>query len=494
MRAGLWIISVLVLGLYITGPVFDPDLWWHIVVGRWILAKQQFPVVDHWNLFGAGKPWFAYSWSSEVLFATLDSTFGFRGLVFGQSFFGTLVAGTFAYTFSKIAKNYFIGLLFGAACTLTCIGHFALRPQTLTWCLLAAALFISHDTLEKGVTKGGLLKIFLLFALWANTHITTGLGLFAIGAWAYSGRDSIRDVALLLGVGFLGSLCTPYLGSEWLTFIAKSGHPISHSTIIEFGPANILQYSTAFLGLLVVLYLAFLWGRSVLVRPGEVLVIAVFTVGSLAVVKFLPYAAIVICASLCSVWARSGSLSFPLRESFERMWWLSERLIGKGLVFVATVLVVLHVERISRLGLHDNLNNLTPHGAVDYVVRNGLPLPLLNAFGEGGFILYKTSNENGEIVNPVTIDGRTNVNPPLVSDLHYLANNGLEGWQSYIDLVQPNTILWKNRSPFVSLLEASGEWCRVYRDGDKSVGYSVFVRMARLGGDCGGAAPPRQPM
>lgn len=42
-------------------PIEDPDLFWHIVIGRWILDHGAVPQVEHWNYFGLGQTFRAYS-------------------------------------------------------------------------------------------------------------------------------------------------------------------------------------------------------------------------------------------------------------------------------------------------------------------------------------------------------------------------------------------------------------------------------------------------
>ena len=45
----------------------DPDTYWHIVVGQWILAHG-FPHADPFSFTFAGKPWIAKEWLSQLLY------------------------------------------------------------------------------------------------------------------------------------------------------------------------------------------------------------------------------------------------------------------------------------------------------------------------------------------------------------------------------------------------------------------------------------------
>ena len=46
----------------------DPDTFWHIRFGQWVLDHAQFPTVDFFSYTAAGKPWIATEWLSEVFF------------------------------------------------------------------------------------------------------------------------------------------------------------------------------------------------------------------------------------------------------------------------------------------------------------------------------------------------------------------------------------------------------------------------------------------
>src|SRR6185369_4559302 len=47
----------------------DPDTYWHIAAGEWILDHRQIPLVDPFSYTFAGQPWTAHEWLSEVLLA-----------------------------------------------------------------------------------------------------------------------------------------------------------------------------------------------------------------------------------------------------------------------------------------------------------------------------------------------------------------------------------------------------------------------------------------
>ena len=111
--------------------------------GVGLSAHSAVPVVDHWNMFAAGKPWVAYSWSNELIIGLADRAFGIKGLLVLQAIIAVLLSISLAVGFSLLSRDWFFGLLLGAFTTLSCISHFSLRPQTLTWIYYVAALVLA---------------------------------------------------------------------------------------------------------------------------------------------------------------------------------------------------------------------------------------------------------------------------------------------------------------------------------------------------------------
>src|SRR5262245_60695430 len=79
--AGLACLSMLVLKAL--WPYIDPDLWWHLRVGQWIVEHGRLPQTDPFSQLGieTGKPWLAYSWLFELLVYGIYQTLGLAGIV-----------------------------------------------------------------------------------------------------------------------------------------------------------------------------------------------------------------------------------------------------------------------------------------------------------------------------------------------------------------------------------------------------------------------------
>jgi hypothetical protein len=491
MQALVWLFVLIATGVYICGPIVDPDLWWHLTVGRWIVAHREIPSVDLWNMFGVGQPWRAYSWSNEVLFALIDGRFGAHGLLVLKLVLGAAIGVSLGYAFRSIARDSFIGAVLGVFATAACFNHFTLRPQSFVWIYFGLVLMVVERIGAEGLSARRAAGLFILMALWANTQITTVLGVGAITLWLFHGRASLGLVGRTVGCALAGTLCTPYVGGEWLTFISKSGHPLKMQAIAEFAPATIMQHSTVFLVLVGALVLMLVQRRPAILEPGKLVLAGAFTLGALAVVKFIPFAVMVWCALAALAWQRSRtepSVLGNLGEALERLRRVVVQIPAEGLSFVliCTIIVNVHnlwAEPISRI--------IVPIDAVDFMQKHNVPHPILHDFGRGGYIMYRYAKPDGTLEHRVPIDGRTNVTPPEVIIQARVALRGLEGWEEYFDAVKPETILWKTESPLVNILRAGSEWCQVHRSGLPEQGYAVFVKRSYLESNPGELVSPQ---
>src|ERR1700677_4535474 len=74
---------VLLLGLLAMTArnAVDPDLWWHLRTGQWILDTGHVPHSDPFSFTRTGQVWVAHEWLSEVLFYELWKHGGAAALI-----------------------------------------------------------------------------------------------------------------------------------------------------------------------------------------------------------------------------------------------------------------------------------------------------------------------------------------------------------------------------------------------------------------------------
>lgn len=485
MRTLEWILFSFIVGLSITGALADPDLWWHVTIGRWIVGHGALPTVELWNRFGFGHPFTPYSWSFEILVGFLERLGGLKALLIAQMVLVVVTALVIAWCLSQAAKDYFFGMLIGAVVTSGFVAQYTLRPQSVIWLLFALLVLTCLQIRSEGLSSRRLIAVSAIMMVWANLHITTVIGVATIAVLLFDLREHRRWIIPIV-VALVATCCTPHLGYEWVVFFSKADHPVALRSIAEFGPGTVLDYPVGLLIGLIALLITVLFcaPRSV---PGPLLLVSgMFTLGGLAVVKFLPFALVSTGYAVCLAWynVQKGVRSEPIQnviDGFQRLRNGVAHCSGKGLLFFFLCIIVVKVHGL--LNRSPVMKASVPEEAVDFMIEHQLPKPFMNTFGDGGYVMYRLSNDIGELdpEERVNIDGRTNVNDPAIMELNQRALDGRLIWRRYLDRINPGSILWRNRSPLAAILLASGEWCRVFARGSHEVGYSVFIRTAMAG-------------
>ncbi|MDD2421230.1 MAG: hypothetical protein PHU78_03670, partial [Heliobacteriaceae bacterium] len=73
-------LALLVAALQARQPIWNPDIFWHLKAGEWILMNGYVPRVDPFSFTMAGQPWVAHEWLFEALLAGCYQAWGPTGL------------------------------------------------------------------------------------------------------------------------------------------------------------------------------------------------------------------------------------------------------------------------------------------------------------------------------------------------------------------------------------------------------------------------------
>ncbi len=82
----LLVLTAFLLGCY---EMADPDIWWHLRGGQWILEHGRVPQLDPFTFGSADKPWVDIHWSYEVVLALVYQAGGVGALVLLASVVGS---------------------------------------------------------------------------------------------------------------------------------------------------------------------------------------------------------------------------------------------------------------------------------------------------------------------------------------------------------------------------------------------------------------------
>ncbi len=194
-RPNLALAAILLFGLLgmTARSATDPDLWWHLRTGQWIVETGHVPHSDPFSFTRAGSAWVSHEWLSDLIFYELWKHGGPAALIVFSAVVTTL--GFMLLYLRCPGKRYWAA----AATALGAVAaapSFGVRPQMFTFTFGSLLLWlleradperaaIEHSAFEHGDARPELLFWILpLFLLWLNLHAGFALGpalLFAYG-------------------------------------------------------------------------------------------------------------------------------------------------------------------------------------------------------------------------------------------------------------------------------------------------------------------------
>jgi tetratricopeptide (TPR) repeat protein len=415
------VLVLLLIGLLAVRKVGSPDAGFHLATGAAILAGGGWPRMDTFTYTVREHRYVDTSWGYDVLVAAVEARFGLPGLVL-------LHAGLVVAAFAIVLRT--IGLAraspLGALLPFLLAGllseeRFEVRPEVLSYVLLAAVLYLLQRHAERGNSPLWLLAP--VFLIWANVHslFVVGWGalaLFNAGAvWRWRRID--RRLLAWSATGVLATFANPYgargVGMSLLLSTRLLPGHVFHEQIGEYeSPFRTLgSEQLGFYLLPLVCLFAFiamtvaaagpLWRQR---RTHCLLLAAMFVPLALAMVRNAALLAIACLPG--TAWGAPSAERWlhRLQPAWRRWLALGLRValvlftLGFGLRVVQDAYYV-GCGRLERFGWGWNSLRL-PVEAAAYAQRARLPDRMLNDFDFGGHFIWA-------LRRPVFIDGRLEV-------------------------------------------------------------------------------------
>jgi hypothetical protein len=444
----------------------DPDTYWHLATGRWILEYGTVPQNDPFSHSMPGAAWTAHEWLSELVLTGVHQAAGWAGLaVLAALLFASTLAYVMRFLLARMEPVH--ALLFTAFTASMLMSHLLVRPHVLGWLPLAVWVGTLINAGEQG--RGPPWWLLVLMVLWANLHGSFTLGL-ALGAAL--ALDAVllcppgqRRMAALRWAGFVGlavaaAMMTP---SGWkgiwytvevmrmtvaLDVIDEWRSPDFHQPqMLEFWMMLVLAISCAgrvrlpWLRLFLVLGLTHL----ALKHQRNVAVLGLLT-------PFL------MAAPLAHQWRATAGVGRDA-EKLDRVFRALAEPAQRGAMVVGALLAALLVGTAMQSSRFAPVAERSPEAAVQAAVRAGVIGPVLNSYNFGGYLIYSGV--------PVFMDGRADMYGDALlkryidalslhepEDLPRLLEDYRIGWT----LLEPHT-------PALALLDRLPGWRRIHADG-----------------------------
>lgn len=477
----------------------DPDYWWHLTTGQWIVTNGTVPTADPFSHTSLGKPWLPHEWLPDVAFYLLHSRFGPAGPIVLSA---TLITLTHVLLYRLVRLRGAPRTLAVVVTTLAAAAGsimWEVRPQLATTTLTVVFLTVLEDF--RGGRRRRLWLLPPLMLVWANSHGGFLLGVLLCGAYLVGTvvSDAIQWQPPRLRLQRLGdylailrklsagparslfwttlatavaAVVTPY-GWEGVVYpFGTLGSPAMQAFIDEWFSPDFHRIEFKPFEALLLLTVAALGTARRSLEPVELILLAGSAYMALESRRHIPFFAFVsapiLAQQLVAVGERWGWRPSPDARDGVKL-----PLAGLNLLLLAIVAGVLAWRASSGLSATANAqlqHQQFPRAAIEYIRASPPPGRMFNTYAWGGYLIWQLWPQQ-----LVFIDGRADVHGDQL--LHeYVATYGARGdWGATFDRHGVEWTLIERGSPLASVLAASPSWRRLYAD-DQAV---IFVRQSR---------------
>jgi hypothetical protein len=461
----------------------DPDLWWHLRTGQWIVETGHVPHSDPFSFTRAGHAWVSHEWLSEAVFYELWKHGGTAALIVFSAIITT--AGFMLLYLRCPGKKHWAAAatVFGA---LEAAPSWGVRPQMFTFALASLLLWLLEAGTEKDRPRL-LLWIPPLFLLWLNLHagfalgpallLAYGVGLImetAVGNTPWQQARPILLRVLLLLLACLALVPLNPSGAQLYRYPFDTlRSPGMRSFIVEwFSPDFHQSLYRPFLLLWLLVLTALASSRW---RPkGRVIMPLLLTAfAALDAVRHIPIFVLVatpgIAAALPAAQGDRGESPHPSANAQGRLLKSARR--GAPVpsrfrpLFSATVLILMAgLALVSWVSLarnqHSREAELFPQKAVSFLQAGNYPQRIFVYYDWGGYAIWKLYPEYR-----VFVDGRADLyGDDLLRQSIKTVVELRTGWRDVLDRWQVEAVLVPPSCGLAQALLLDPNWQAAYSD------------------------------
>jgi hypothetical protein len=446
-------------------PVTDPDFWWHLATGSWILAHHTVPHQDLFTYTVAGHHWIAHEWLSE---ASLAGLFAVGKLPLVSLALGLVTAAGFLLIYLAIDRrvNFVIAglaLALGVAAANPIWGP---RIQMITFCL-AALTYLWIKQFCEGHGRA-LYAMPLVTVLWANLHggfvvayIFLGVALVAELIKVVLKRPDAIPLVRLQHLGLIGVasvvaiLINPNLWNLYIYAAQTQLSGVQQRFIVEWASPNFHMTEIRFFEAMLFLVV----GGLAVARKVELRSFLLFLAGLALALQSVRHLALFVIAAV-PVLADLGQQAWERVQGRVRLrpvpanaltFWINSLVLA----LVALALVGATAPVYGQTVDGKRVARDFPVQAAIFLAKNAPPGHMLNQYGWGGYLVYRLSPTGQKvfIFGDAALAGDA-----LLGDYAHLIYLAPDQPQ-LLDRYQVNWVIFRDDDPLITeLKQARGAW------------------------------------
>jgi hypothetical protein len=405
-------LAALALMSMFSGEIADPDTWFHLASGKWMLQHHQLPMPDPfaWTTY-LGKPVYPneyftrdftlrHEWLGQIILYLIFAGGGPVGMVLFRAACVTAFCGIAACVVYRRTGDFYAALFTMLASGMVARSVATDRPHIVTYLLLTIELLI----LER---RRAMWLLVPLFAFWSNFHGGYFAGWVVLGA--YCGESLIerlrgkpqtdeRTLWLWCILGFLaGGLNPTFFGIVPAMFAYRQS--FLQNTLREWHPPALNQFSW-YLVLLIGAAVTLVWARR-RARYADWLMYLVFAVLSLMAQRNVIFIGIV------------GPLIIGSQIPLKRF---AGPALDIALALALAIACFVNVQSAKAFQLRV-ASWQYPDAAIAFLKQHNVSAPMFNLYEWGGYLMWAAWPQEKTLV-----DGRA-LNESVFRDYWRIARN-----------------------------------------------------------------------
>lgn len=182
-----YIISLLCAFVVGIKQIREPDIWWQLLTGRWMLEHGEVTRQDMFSYTMEGTEWINVKWLYEVIIAFIEKGLGPHGVMLLQSLVNVAIVYLLLNILSRFAKELKTGVstFYATIGVILFLGasefRMAGRPEMMSHLMTALYMFILWRSVN--YSWKSILWLVPLQCLWANMHDGYPVGMVIIAIY-----------------------------------------------------------------------------------------------------------------------------------------------------------------------------------------------------------------------------------------------------------------------------------------------------------------------
>lgn len=402
----------------------EPDIWWQLLSGRWMLEHGEVTRTDMFSYTMEGTKWINVKWLYEVLIAGMERSMGPQAVMFLQALVNVAIVFLLLRLLQLFARSLGeqVSTLYStiAVILFLAVSEFRMagRPEMISHLLSAVYIFILWNS--NGFQWKRIWMLVPLQCLWANMHEGYPVGMAIIGVYMAGGivayiaggrakehlQSTIRLSAIFAGMA-LAILLNPNTIQLWTQpFEIFRQLKVNQYTTELFSYKEPMYWTLqAKIHLVMFVVTCLYWGyrlwlnkkgtKKLELTPalgGYLLSVLVIEYLSLTANRNIPFAQIVFFPTI----PLAIGLVTELTHINKKSWYTN---IAKRTVLVSTLVAASFyamavsnkyyklTESPNRYGLHVNMLH-NPTGAADFIRKHKLKGPAFSDYFVSSYLLW----------------------------------------------------------------------------------------------------------